>query len=99
MIPNELPLRLILDGSALVANWRWLAERAGAPAGAAVKADGYGLGAVEVSRRLAEAGCRDFFVATWAEADALRAQLTAAGWALRESADGYDLRPVSGESP
>ena len=35
----------------------------------------------------------------WAEADALRAQLTAAGWALRESADGYDLRPVSGESP
>ncbi len=73
MIPNELPLRLILDGSALVANWRWLAERAGAPAGAAVKADGYGLGAVEVSRRLAEAGCRDFFVATWAEADALGA--------------------------
>jgi alanine racemase len=73
VIPNELPLRLILDGSALVANWRWLAERAGAPAGAAVKADGYGLGAVEVSRRLAEAGCRDFFVATWAEADALGA--------------------------
>ena len=35
----------------------------------------------------------------WAEADALRAQLTAAGWALRESADGYDMRPVSGESP
>ncbi len=71
MIPNELPLRLILDGSALVANWRWLSERAAAPAGAAVKADGYGLGAVDVTRRLADAGCRDFFVATWAEADAL----------------------------
>jgi len=69
--PNDLPLRLILDGPALVANWHWLAERAGAPAGAAVKADGYGLGAVEVARRLAEAGCRDFFVATWAEADDL----------------------------
>ena len=71
MIPNDYPLRLLLDGAALVANWRWLAARAAAPAGAAVKADGYGLGAVEVARRLAEAGCRDFFVATWAEADAL----------------------------
>jgi len=71
VIPNDAPLRLILDGAALVANWRWLSSIAGAPAGAAVKADGYGLGAREVSRRLAEAGCRDFFVATWAEADAL----------------------------
>ena len=40
-------------------------------AGAAVKADGYGLGAREVTRLLASAGCRDFFVSTWAEADAL----------------------------
>lgn len=71
VVPDDAPLRLILDGAALVSNWRWLAAKAGAPAGAAVKADGYGLGAVEVTRRLAEAGCRDFFVATWAEADAL----------------------------
>ncbi|MET0374915.1 MAG: alanine racemase [Rhizorhabdus sp.] len=71
MVPNDAPLRLILDSAALVANWRWLSNRAGAAAGAAIKADGYGLGAREVSRRLAEAGCRDFFVATWAEADAL----------------------------
>ncbi|KKC25471.1 alanine racemase [Sphingomonas sp. SRS2] len=71
MVPNDAPLRLILDGTALVSNWRWLSDKAGVPAGAAVKADGYGLGAREVSRRLAEAGCRDFFVATWAEADAL----------------------------
>ena len=42
-----------------------------AACGAAVKADGYGLGAIEVVRRLAEAGCRDFFVATWAEAEPL----------------------------
>jgi len=62
---------LILDSAALVSNWRWLSERARAPAGAAVKADAYGLGAPEASRRLAEAGCRDFFVATWGEADAL----------------------------
>jgi len=66
------PLRLRIDGNALVANWRWLAGRSGGAAcGAAVKADGYGLGAVEVTRRLAAAGCRDFFVATWREAEAL----------------------------
>lgn len=66
------PLRLRLDGAALVSNWKLLARLSGnAACGAAVKADGYGLGAREVVRRLAEAGCRDFFVATWAEARAL----------------------------
>lgn len=66
------PLRLRLDGDALVANWRWLAARSGpAACGAAVKADGYSLGAREVVARLAHAGCRDFFVATWEEAAAL----------------------------
>jgi alanine racemase len=68
------PLRLRIDGAALAANWRWLAARSGAAeCGAAVKADGYGLGASEATRRLAEAGCRDFFVATWPEAEALLA--------------------------
>lgn len=62
------PLRLRLDSAALVANWRWLARLSGGAAcGAAIKADGYGLGAREVMARLAAAGCRDFFVATWAE--------------------------------
>lgn len=66
------PLRLTLDGAALVANWHWLAHRGGAPAcGAAVKADGYGLGAREVVHRLQIAGCREFFVSTWAEAAGL----------------------------
>jgi alanine racemase len=66
------PLRLRLDGDALVANWRWLARMSGSAAcGAAVKADGYGLGARAVVDRLVGAGCRDFFVATWAEAQAL----------------------------
>ena len=64
-------LRLRLDSTSLQNNWRWLQRTAGVPAGAAVKADGYGLGAVEVTRLLAEAGCRDFFVSTWAEAEAL----------------------------
>jgi alanine racemase len=65
------PLRLTIDRSAIQANWRWLAEQAGVAAGAAVKADGYGLGAREVTEALLEAGCRDFFVSTWAEAEAL----------------------------
>lgn len=66
------PLRLRLDAAALVANWHWLAKQSGAAAcGAAVKADGYGLGARGVVERLAAAGCRDFFVATWAEVAAL----------------------------
>lgn len=66
------PLRLRLDGDALLANWRWLKDRSGGAAcGAAIKADGYGTGAVEVMRRLASAGCRDFFVSNWAEAAAL----------------------------
>lgn len=64
-------LRLRLDTDALTSNWRWLQRVSGTRAGAAVKADGYGLGAVEVTKRLAEAGCRDFFVSSWAEAEAL----------------------------
>jgi alanine racemase len=69
---TNAPLRLRLDGAALVSNWKLLARLSGSAAcGAAVKADGYGLGAREVVLRLAEAGCRDFFVATWAEARAL----------------------------
>jgi alanine racemase len=67
------PLRLTLQASALQANWRWLQDRAGVPAGAAVKADGYGLGAREAVTALGEAGCRTFFVSTWAEAEALGA--------------------------
>ena len=64
-------LRLRLDSSALQENWRWLQRMAGVPAGAAVKADGYGLGARKATQLLADAGCRDFFVSTWAEAVAL----------------------------
>jgi alanine racemase len=77
------PLRLILDGDALAANWRWCDARSGdAACGAAVKADGYGLGARETVRRLRAAGCRDFFVATWAEAAALAAETEGASLAV-----------------
>ena len=62
-------LRLALDAGALAGNWRALDRLSGdACAGAAVKADGYGLGARQVAPVLAAAGCRDFFVAHWGEA-------------------------------
>ena len=66
------PLRLRIDTTALVVNWRTLDRLSGTAAcGAAIKANGYGLGAIEVARHLTDAGCRDFFVATWAEAERL----------------------------
>lgn len=65
----EPPLRLHLDSDALAANWRRLGALSGkARAGAAVKADAYGLGARRVAKVLADAGCRDFFVAYAGEA-------------------------------
>jgi alanine racemase len=67
------PLRLTIDRAAIQANWRWLANRAGVAAGAAIKADGYGIGAREAFEALLEAGCRDFFVSTWWEAEQLGA--------------------------
>jgi alanine racemase len=67
----EPALQMTLDAAALVANWRHLQASAGVPAAAAIKADGYGLGARAVASHLAAAGCRSFLVATWAEAAAL----------------------------
>ncbi|WP_120715759.1 alanine racemase [Tsuneonella amylolytica] len=68
---TDLPppsLRLDLDAAALAANWRTLDRMSGnAAAGAAVKADAYGLGTANVVPVLAEAGARDFFVAHWSE--------------------------------
>lgn len=62
-------LRLECDGDALAANWRALDRLSGvAAAGAAVKANGYGIGARRASAILHEAGCRDFFVAHSSEA-------------------------------
>ncbi|WP_225010251.1 alanine racemase [Novosphingobium percolationis] len=62
------PLRLRLDAQALADNWRALDRMSGAArAGAAVKADAYGLGVAQVAPALAAAGCRDWFVAHWQE--------------------------------
>ncbi|MBC2664695.1 alanine racemase [Novosphingobium flavum] len=64
------PVRLALDKAALAANWQALDRLSGAAtAGAAIKADAYGTGARRAAKVLAEAGCRDFFVAHWREAE------------------------------
>ena len=72
MMPAELPpaaLRLDIDREALAANWRTLDRLSGsARAGAAVKADAYGIGARVAVPLLREAGCRDFFVTYVSEA-------------------------------
>jgi alanine racemase len=61
-------LRLIVDTEALAANWRALDALSGAgQAGAAVKADAYGLGVATCVPVLRDAGCGTFFVAHWSE--------------------------------
>jgi alanine racemase len=81
MPPPEAPqpaLRLRLDSDALAANWRALDRLSGAAkAGAAVKADAYGLGVEQVAPVLARAGCEDFFVAHMDEAPDLLAHAPA----------------------
>lgn len=106
-MPAEVPpppLRLTLDFDALLANWRALDALSGAAsAGAAVKADAYGLGARRVAAALRGAGCRDFFVAHWSEAadllDTLPAQEIAVLHGPQSPADAVfardtGLRPV-----
>lgn len=61
-------LRLTVDREALAANWRALDALSGAArAGAAVKADCYGLGVDSCVPVLRDAGCETFFVAHWSE--------------------------------
>ena len=64
---------LTVDLDAVCANWRLLAERAGAAVCAGVmKADAYGLGMDQVAPALARAGCRVFFTAHLEEGMRLR---------------------------
>jgi alanine racemase len=68
--------RLTVDLSALDRNYRTLCAVAGpAETAPVVKADGYGLGARQVSLSLWEAGARSFFVARLDEGEALRRAL------------------------
>lgn len=67
-MPPPPSLRLTIDRDALAANWRALDRLSGAAtAGAAVKADCYGVGVAQAVPALAQAGARDFVVAHWSE--------------------------------
>jgi alanine racemase len=68
--------RLTIDLDALAANFHVLrAEAPTAEVAPVVKSDGYGLGAVQIARRLWAEGARSFFVARLTEGEALRAGL------------------------
>lgn len=68
--------RLTIDLDALAHNRSVIAQAAeGAEVAAVVKADGYGLGAGPLARRLWTEGTRTFFVARLSEGEALRAEL------------------------
>jgi len=65
---------LTIDLAAIEANWRTLCrEIRTAECAAVVKANGYGLGLEAVAAKLAQAGCKTFFVADLGEARRLRA--------------------------
>lgn len=77
-VPHSRP-RLTVDLDALAENYRHVCDRLGAvPAGAAVKADAYGLGVEPVAQRLWAEGCREFFVANVDEGVELRGILSRA---------------------
>lgn len=66
------PATLTVDLSALARNFHTLQTLIGVPVNPVVKADGYGLGAAAVARRLMTEGARTFFVARAAEGVVLR---------------------------
>lgn len=66
---------LHIDLDALAHNFRALEAVTGVPVHPVVKADSYGLGAVNCARRLMQEGARTFFIARAAEGIALRAAL------------------------
>ena len=70
---------LSVDLDAVAANYAMLCKKSsGAICAAVIKADAYGLGLHPVAKRLAQEGCRHFFVAQLGEAIALRDMLKTA---------------------
>lgn len=102
---HETGATLTIDLTAIVANWRFLADKA-APGecAAVVKADAYGCGIPEVVTALSAAGAKTFFVAHLFEARKVMAAAPAAtvyvlnGMAPGSAAmlAGLGLRPVLG---
>ena len=92
---------LTIDLDGLIANYRRLRELAGgAECAAVVKADAYGLGVASAAPALRREGCKTFFVATPAEAKALRKLLPDADHLCPGRADArHDGRVPQARSP
>jgi alanine racemase len=85
-----LAARLTVDLDALARNFAVLrGEAVDAEVAPVLKADGYGLGAGPVARRLWAEGARTFFVARLSEAEALRAALGPERRAALHVLDGF----------
>ncbi len=75
-VPDASAAHLTIDLDALAENYAAVrAQAAGAEVAPVVKADGYGLGAAPVARRLWAEGARSFYVARVAEGETLRTAL------------------------
>jgi alanine racemase len=95
---------LEIDLDALAANWRFLRDRHGQDTAAVLKADAYGLGALEVAARLHAEGCRHFFTAHLPEAveirpvvpDSMLSVLHGLGPGEAETFIAHDIAPALG---
>lgn len=89
-MPLPTSARLTIDLDALAHNFAVLrAEAPGAAAAPVIKADGYGMGAGPVGRRLWAEGARAFFVARLSEGEALRREMGAERPATIYVLDGF----------
>ena len=94
--------RLEIDLGALAHNYCVLNRGKPETLAAVVKADAYGLGAVQVAKALWQQGCREYFVAQASEGVALRADLPNAAIYVLEGVtersvatlQAHDLQPV-----
>ncbi len=79
---------LHVDLSAIAENYNMLRKACPGECGATVKADAYGLGAIEVTRTLIKSGCTHFFVGTKKE-----------GFDLRQHFPNIEIYVFSGALP
>jgi alanine racemase len=63
-----------------------------------VKADSYGLGARQAAEALIDAGCRDFFVATWVEARSLSGVTDSASTVVLHGIGPDDIEAAAGSA-
>ena len=86
---------LEIDLSAIAENWRALDSMHGGATSAVIKADAYGLGAAQVVPKLWDAGCRDFFVAHFSEAAAVRPALMTMIGLVSETSRAADRKALA----